>query len=228
MAAIDAVYIFNLALGAIGNQTQVAAVDEPSLEAETCSLWYESVRDQVFRAAPWTTLKGAFRLPLYSTRDNSLPWQNTDPTPGWNYAYGVPSDMVYPRYLTSFNPFERAIQADNTQVIVTNDPTPILTYTRRIVDPGAWDVDLQQAVAFALGAHIANRLTGSTSKLQLAFSLANDKIMAARANLGNMMQWQPQTTPDWIQARGSAYDAPFQRFIFPSADFVVAGFNNVT
>lgn len=226
--AVDQTLIYNLALTAIGSTGSVDIYSEHSPEADICNLWYEQVRDQVQRAAPWSCLKGAFRLPLKSARDNDNPWQSNDPTPGWLYAHGLPSDFLWPRYLSDWTPFERATLTDWTQVIVSNNPNPLLIYTRRSTDPSQWDVDLQQAIAFGLGAHICKRVTGSTSGVQVAFSLANDKIMVARANDANIAGWQAESTPEWIQARGSVYDAPYSRFIFPSADFRVAGFNNVS
>lgn len=220
--------VWNQALGALGNQARVEAEDEVSPEAEACVLYYETARDAVFRAAPWAELTSFFRLASFATRDEDEDWVATDPPPGWDYAFTLPSDIVRPRYLTSFGRFVMS-RVGTRQVLACNEATPILAYTGRVTNPAYWNNDLQQAVIFSLAAHICKKLTGNDSDLNNMYTLANDLILTARVNdandnaQGQSLEW----VPDWLQARGQNIGFPTQKYIYPSADFTVSGTNNL-
>ena len=53
MAVTDEVGVYNLALNAIGERSNVSSPTENSRRAEVCRLWYESVRNHILGAAPW-------------------------------------------------------------------------------------------------------------------------------------------------------------------------------
>lgn len=226
MAATAEVDIYNMALSALGTTSSVATVDEDSREAEQCSIWYEPVRDQIFRAAPWPRLTGFKRLALSVERDQDEDWVATDPDPKWQFAYALPADYIRPRYLNTYVQFEESMVGD-LPVLVTNAETPILTYTRKLTRVDLWDPDLTQAVAFGLAAHIAKALTGKDSDLRNMFELAQEKILNARVNAANSRNATNESVPDWIAARGYAGTGPYAQYIYPSADFTVSGFNNL-
>lgn len=226
--AADEVGIYNMALSALGTRAAVAATNEGSPEANACSTWYEPVRDQVFRAAPWPSLTGVARLAVKAERDDSVGWATTDPEPGWRFSYLQPSDMIRPRSLADFSRFKIGLSADNTKILLANGEQAILTYTRQVKFVNLWDIDLQQAVAFALAAHVAKKITGNLSDVNAMFSLAGDKIATAREHSANENNFYLETTPEWLAARGYADNAPVSRYIFPNADFSLSGFGNVT
>jgi hypothetical protein len=219
VADISEVAIYNMALSAIGNQETVASTDEASPAAQTCSIWYTMTRNRVFQAAPWSDLKGTFRLALKSTRDDTKQWQVTDPTPGFTYAYN----------LTDYSNFGISTMADNKRTLMAHTAQAILIYTKLVADPSLWNAGLLDAVVFALAAQIVKPITGKTTDipgfLQIAKSKINSSLMA-EANQSYLIVQPPN--PEWIAARGSAYDTPYAPFIFPAADFVVSGFQNVT
>lgn len=212
--------LWNQAISSLKVGDRIEDASERSRAAEQCSLFYDTVRDVVFRAAPWTSLKGFKRLASLATQADDT-WDASDPPPGWTYAFGLPSDCVRPRYLASWGRFELSVIGD-VQVIAAQEETPILVYTRRITDTSRWDADLFQATVFALAAAIAPGLTGNDADLQNMFSLANEKILAARANDANI-NFNPQdSVPDWITARGSSIAQP-SRFIYPYGEFSLQG-----
>lgn len=224
--AVDVLKVYNQALSALGTESTVEATTEKSKGAEKCNLWYETVRDAVFCAAPWPTLTSFSRLAELVARDNDEDWVATDPPPGWLYAFALPSDCLRPRNLASFGQFMIS-GVGGVAVLATNEPYPILEYTRREELPERFGVELFQAVVFGLAAHIAKAMTGNDSDLQNMFQLAQDKILTARVNAANAQNVQYETNPEWLTARGQSLNSPNQKYIYPSANFTVAGANNL-
>lgn len=224
--AVTEVTVAKLALGALGSDTSIESLTEVSRGAELCNLHYEFARDLVFSAAPWAPLTGYSRLAVAATRDMAENWVTADPPPGWLYAFHNPSDMLRPRYLTSYARFLPST-VGSTQVIAANEETPILVYTKRLENPQLWGVDLLTAVYLTLASMIAKGLTGKDSDLQNMFQLAEQRVLQARANYANTVNTNLESMPDWITARGSAITPPEQRYVYPWADFTVAGANNL-
>ena len=52
MAISSEVQVYNLALNAVGERSNISSPTEQSRPAEVCSLWYSPVRDQVLAAVP--------------------------------------------------------------------------------------------------------------------------------------------------------------------------------
>lgn len=224
--ALDQLHLCNLALSAIG-EGPIQSLTENSVAAEQCSLWYEPVRDMVFAAAPWQALEAYKRLPLLVERDDDDDWLATDPTPGYIYAYGLPSDMVRPRFLADYSLFKLG-SVNGTRALMANATTPILTYTSRSPTESSWDIGLQIAVYSTLAAHICIPITGKRTRMVDAFSLAEQKVLEARTQDANSRQDTPQESiPDWIAARGFGNAAPPARFVYPPGPFSLMTGTNV-
>lgn len=224
MAAVAEVDIYNMALSFIGVTTTVAATTEKSPEARTCSIWYERVRNAIQRAAPWSCLKATARLALKATRDPTLDWASTDPTPGYLYAYNLPSDMQIPRYMVDFSMFELSTMQDGSRCLMNSSANALLIYNRRVTDPSAWDEGLITAISAGLAAKIVKPITGKTSDLSGYLQLASQELIGARlldAPYSGVPMQQP--LPEWLQERGSSYGAPFTPYIYPLANPVVGG-----
>lgn len=207
--------IYNLALDAVGTRSKVSLPTEDSREAQTCNRWFDRVRDQVLRAAHWPTAKAYQRLALVVERDDTVDWVNTDPEPGYRFAYGYPVDMLAPRYFSTFEPFEVGVSTINKRLIMANAETPVLIYTKRQVNIDVWDEGLYWAIVHALAAHIALPLHGKTVRARKAQEDANAIIMQARENSSNVGERMLESVPDWISARGYAEPQQRQRFLHP-------------
>jgi len=225
--AVSEVTIYNLALGYVTSGTTIASVDENSAEAIECRLWYESIRDLVLGAAAWDSVLRTARLALQVERDTSLDWADGDPLPGFLYAYAQPSDMLRPRYLTTYAQFQMGIRSSGVKSIFTNESDAILVYLMRQTDPNLWDVSLRIAVAKTLGAAIARKLTGSRQKAVDLFAEANDMVLTARANAANSRQFRVDFEPSAMVARGSSLGG-LSGYIFPFAEFSTAGLGLVS
>lgn len=208
----DEVSIYNLALNAIGARANISAPSENSREAEVCRLWYPVIRDQVLSAAHWTSCKSFKRLALLSEFEET--WDDTDPEPGYTYAFGLPSDLLYPRYLTDFSRFSLSRQASSGRRLSTNSSTPILVYTSRNTGIASWESSLQMAVVYGLAANIVMPLSGKAQRANLMIQRANDLIANARELSANESEDPVQSLPDWIVARGYANPGS-TRYIHP-------------
>jgi len=210
----DEVSIYNLALNAAGARNNVSLTTEKSREAEVCRLWYPIVRDQVLASAFWPSATAFKRLALLVEREGEE-WISTDPAPGYLYIHSVPSDMLRPRFLSTFAPFILTSYPGNLVAISSNDPAPILTYTSRQVNIALWDSELQMTIVYGLAANICMSLTGKPSRSDKLIGQANAIIASAREGAANTNMSQLESIPDWIAARG--YDGGFTRtkFLYP-------------
>lgn len=212
--AADEVSIFNLALDAVGTRTDVSSTTEQSREAEVCRLWFGPTRDLVLCAAPWSVATAYARLAVLTTRDDTLQWAATDPAPGYKFAYASPSDMIYPRFMSTYGRFIQGIQG-SSRAIMTQDEEALLVYTRRFETVGLWSPDLYMAVVWALAAFIAMPLHGKIQRAKAAQEQANILLLQARMNDANAQENMLDTIPDWIAARGSNFTAPQVRYYYP-------------
>ena len=211
--ATDEVGMYNLALSVVGSESSVASPTEESREAEICKLWYLSVVESVLRAAKWPSARALRRLALLQERDFDIDWVKTDPEPPWQFAYAYPADMLRPRQLTSWGRFITGL-TDDTQSIMTNAEDAILVYTKRQLTVTAWDSNLKLAIAYTLGAYIAQPLSGKRAKANDALAIANQLIVEAQVSAANQDMEQFESVPTWLLERGVS-TAFSTRFIFP-------------
>lgn len=213
--------IYNLAVDAVGGTGTIETIDEPSREAELCSRWYGLVRDKVLRGAHWQSAKKFARLAPLAERTEDL-WVVGNPTPAYSYAFSLPVDLIGPRHLTDFGRFDLSVYNENTRVLSTGSPAPVLCYTARI-EPILMDISLANAVVFALAAAICEPLTGASRKAMNLLQQTNEAIISARVD--NAMSENETTAhiPDFIAVRG--YGTPFQgqNFIYPYGSLFTAG-----
>jgi hypothetical protein len=210
----DVVSIYNLALNAVGKRDNLQSTQDKDRGAEVCNLWYPIIRDTVFRAAPWPSAKAFFRLNLLKERAETN-WSSGDPEPGFRFAYGVPADMIYPRYLTEYGRFTVSTYPDNRQAINTNVQNAVLVYNKRNEAAGTWDVSLKMAIVYGLAANICMPLTGKPARAQTMIDNANNLIFTARQNEANTDENLMDTLPDWITARGFTSPIVSTRYYYP-------------
>ena len=218
--AKDLVNIYNLALSTVGTRAKVSSPTEQSKEVETCNIWYEVSRDVVFRAAYWPSTRSHRRLAVLKERTNlSDDWTVDDPSPDWTFAYGAPSDMIAPRYLTTFGRFVlewwRPTTGPAVMAIMTDQEEAILQYSFRQDNMEQWDDSLYLAVVYSLAMNIAMPLTGKLSRVKAARDAGNLIIGEARANVANAEENRLDVVPDWISARGYGEQAPRTKYYWP-------------
>lgn len=202
--AYDQVTLYNQAISAAGGKAVIADPAEKSREANLCRLWFESVRDNVQQAGPWPSTKAHKRLALLSSRAEG-DWVDTDPAPGYQYAYASPSDMLRPRHLYSGQRFERTAYAGGS-AIMTNEPKALLVYTRRVTDVSKWDEELFRAVMFSLAEHITMQLNGKVNLQNRLNQKANEVVLLALTSVANEESVRTEQMPHSLSVRG--YETP--------------------
>jgi hypothetical protein len=214
--AQDLTSLFNLALSAIGQRELVSHPDENSPVAETCRLWYETVRDHVLKSAPWPSAKGVARLAV-GMQKAETEWLPGDPDPGFLYAYNLPNDFLHPQYLAGYQRFILGMRDATTPALMTNTENALLVYTRRQVHVSMWDASLFLAMSQALASYICLPLNGKPQRARMVLDQSNQTIMAARQAAANTDFQLLDSVPEWLQARGYVGNAPVERFIYPYA-----------
>lgn len=87
---LTAEQICNLALSYVGNREPIDSLNEPTLEAQQCSIHYPAARDVLLSGHWWP----------FATRHQTLALLPT-PRSGWAFAYALPTDLLKPRYIFS-------------------------------------------------------------------------------------------------------------------------------
>lgn len=221
--------LYNMALAASGANYTIGAVDEQSIPAELCQLWYENVRQTVLRAAHWNSAKQQIRLEKRSaadaetgyTSDSAEAWADTDPEPGYLFSYEIPCKILAARYLSDFSQFSLGNEtATGGRIISCNvggeaaTDRPILVYTADNVKVNTWEPDLYQTVVYGLAAHISMGLHGKPSRAASLFDLANQLMNEARANTANEMHRLIVQQPASLTVRGYNF-GPVTPFVYP-------------
>jgi len=211
--ARDVVTLYNTALSAVSSRGRISTPTENSREAEICNLWYETVRDQILAAAPWSCARTVANLALISERNFDAAYTIGDPEPPWRFAYSLPADFIYPRFLDTFDNFLLG-QMNNQRVLYTGLSGATLIYTNRQTIPAVWDADLWLAMIQGLAGFICKPLNGKTTMAADAINMANAIITRARVQSANEDQIEYDSIPDWLIARGAIASAVPNRFIY--------------
>jgi len=196
----------------------VGSPDEASREAEVCRLWYSPVRDQVLAASVWPEATKLAYLALLDERDQDEEWVVTNPRPDYQFAYAVPTDLLHPQYLSTYQRFLITAYPDNRKALVTNVETPILIYTSRMDTVALWSASLQMAIVYGLASHIAMPLSGKNTRAKMLAEKANELIWSARERAANTSNEQMEAIPDWIAGRGYAGATAGTRYVYPYGD----------
>lgn len=121
---------------------------------------------------------------------------------------------------TTFDPYVSGGVAVNqsmpfiqSNVILTNTPWAIGTYTFRNTDLDLWDDTSIQALVSVCAGFLAIPLTGDKDLAKLLISQANSHILGARVNDGNEGMTIQDFTPDWIRARGISQDGFYNGYL---------------
>ena len=217
----DKTEIFNLALSLIGERSSVASPTETSRQAEVCNLWYETARDTVLHAAPWSVTRSIQRLSVLSERDWNEEWVAGNPSPEYSFAYALPDDFLRARNLYGFQRFTIGLRqngASKQRVLQSHVEDAILVYTSKQDLIPFWDPSLKMAVVWSLAAHICMGLTGKGARMANAVDRSNRLILEARVNDANQNSDRYDSLPDWIAARGVTPSS--DRYVFPVGEML--------
>jgi hypothetical protein len=218
---MNKVEVFNLALSAMGTRNRVSSPTESSTEARECLLWYDVVRKQILCSAPFQEATANQRLAVAAERVGGE-WLPNHPDPGWRFSYSSPADMLRPRRLATYESFILSTSAANERRIETNVENAILVYTKDQENIDMWSPALVNAIAYGLASAVCMKLGGKMDRLQLVAQQANSLLMAARVVEGNTDEYQLDSLPPWLSARGVP-SAASNRYFYPYGPMFVSG-----
>lgn len=178
---INKVKICNMALSHCGSKTNIESIDEKGVAAQ-CKLWYDTALEQTLEAFDWGFARKTQTLTAHSV---------AAPENRYAFRYQVPADCVAARLIE--NPAGPAADAiayrvenagDDTLCILTNQEDAVLIYTYRILAVPLYTMQFVEALALALGARIAYKITGKPSVVSnLNKAFASKVIDAEIANI---------------------------------------------
>jgi hypothetical protein len=199
MASSD-VQLCNLALAVTRSNRRIEAMDEDSVEAEVCSLYYADTRDLVLSAADWPF-----------ARKRALLVQTGTPPPEWAYRYALPADCIAPRglqdgcYVRTLDertPYaiENDGDGDSTVLLVNVDAATII-YTMRVTNPNIYPPAFVEALSWKLAASIARPLDRDITLCRDLLQTAEALIGRAAARAYNEEKHPPPPESDHSTAR---------------------------
>ncbi len=194
------VEIANRALTKLGDARVLSLSDETEGARSVNSMW-DAVRDAELRARVWK----------FSIVRTSLPALVATPAWGYEYQYELPSDClrvlqvndIYPGVsLSDYRTIDESEWRIEGRKILTNLAAPLkIRYISRVEDTGQWDSSFVEAFACRLAVELAERLTQSNTKRQLA---AEEYKAAMRlAVQANAIESTPEPLSDdsWMLSR---------------------------
>lgn len=208
----SAVEICNMALSNIGSSDRIDDLEEASVPAERCSLWFAHCRDYVLRAdCEWP----------FATAFAQLAEVATNPDPEFPHAYAMPNDcmrirrIVNPAFPRSYPlrchggyglpaipdiPF-RVVNGSSQRLIATVLEAVTLEYTMKIESPEMFDPMFVDALSWYLASKIAPALGKDTSIAGNCFNQYQAEILRAGAAALNEQTAPQQPESAFIAVR---------------------------
>lgn len=203
--------ICNMALSHIGNSQRINALDEASIQAEQCSLFYEQSRDFVLRDYPWG----------FATAFVVLAQVATNPDPAYPYAYAMPTDclkarsIVNPVFPEGYWPYPGCIERPNIPAVqfrvvngssaklITTSITPAtLEYTLKVTSPEMFDPIFVSALSWKLGALVAPAIAKDASVASNCEQMYRAEMAQAAAAMLNEGSHSYTRESSFITGRG--------------------------
>lgn len=146
------------ALSHLGVKQSITSIDEETVEAEMCSLFYQIALEDILRGHEWQK---------FSKREELAELEDT-PNDSWEYCYREPSDCVAFRRIDSgqrMDDEDSAIEFIESRdsdgaVILTDQGEAVGEYTMLVDDVTKWDADFKLSHSFLMAHLMAPSLTG--------------------------------------------------------------------
>ncbi len=194
------IQIANRALTKLG-AARIISLGDDNKQSRAVLSCFDDLRDDELRSHRWS----------FAMRRTSLAADSEAPAFGFTYAYTLPADFLR---LDMVNDEFPAVVMDNYIGVETNDYTiegnkilanmaaPLkLRYIARIEDPNQMDVNFREALSCRIAAELAEDLTQSNQKRELAWN--EYKQAVSRAVRTNAIEKPPMMQGDnqWIMSR---------------------------
>lgn len=194
------IQVANRALTKLGS-ARITSIDDDVKAARSVKSCFEDLRDDELRSHRWS----------FALTRTSLAALSTAPAFGYEYQYQLPSDFLR---LDMVNDQFPSVVMDNYigaealdyvlegNKILTDFEAPLnVRYIAQITDPNQWDINFREALACRIAAELAEDLTQSNPKRQLAWD--EYKMAINKAIRTNAIERLPVQPPDdsWVVGR---------------------------
>lgn len=179
--------VCNRALDKLGH-TPITSLGDGTAASSLCDRTWPIVRDRALRAYPWN-----FAIKRVTTAPDT-----TAPVWGFNYTHTLPSDCLYLIEIKDTRPDEYVIEGGK---IFTNESVLYLRYVRRIEDPNLFDALFTDAVASLMAYEMAEKLTQSNQKRELAYREYTEQMTQAKRTDAMENPVTEYREDSWIEAR---------------------------
>jgi len=190
--------IVNRALSKLGDM-RISSLADPTEAAGLASSVYEAVRDAEIAVHAWNFAKCRVMLPT----------EIDPPAFGWELQYLLPVDCLrvlqagpWPQAVLDdyVNYDTRSFVIEGGKILTNHGPALNLIYLRRETDSGLYPPAFVEALAAKLAVEMAESLTGSNSKRELAWKEYEQAVKLARRI--NALGLPPMTVQDdsWMLA----------------------------
>ena len=167
--------LLNDALGQIG-ATAITAIDDGSINAIHCSVFYPALRRSLLRSHFWN----------FAEARATLAQDTTPPLFEYAFAYTLPVDCLRLKTYNGANlntssvadiAFIQQMFKIEGRKIFTNDATVLIVYIKDEIDPNMWDALFYQAMAAALASKLATAITKDAKLSQVLLTSAMNVLM---------------------------------------------------
>jgi hypothetical protein len=161
--------ICNVALGLLGANA-ITSFDDGTLEAQSCSNFYEMAVQAVLEDHPWNFAEAVFELAADATAAH----------PSYAFSYAMPPDCIAARALLRTDGREaRCVFKRLGNKICTDQDGGWLVYTSRAPEQ-RFSPQFRMALAKHLAYLLAGPVTESESKVQAWYRVYQDELQRAR------------------------------------------------
>jgi len=163
---MDKIGISNMAIGLVGGNPIISFSDE-TIEAEQCSLYYDSARRYCLESRDWT-FAAAYR--------QLAPRPPVSPSEFAN-GFQLPSDCLVVRIVSDSPDLKTPIEYQKDgRVILLNNSVVYIKYTKNITDSSLFSPSFEIAVAHKLAEFISTTITGDKVLKRALMSEATDML----------------------------------------------------
>lgn len=194
------IQVANRALTKLG-AARIISFDDDNKQGRAIKSCFYDLRDDELRAHRWS----------FAMKRTTLAADADAPAYGYKYQYTLPADflrldMVNDRYPSAIMDNYIGAEYNDWTIeggkILTDDSGEMkLRYIARVTEPNAWDVNFREALSCRIAAELAEDLTQSNQKRQLAWD--EYKRAITQAVRTNAIEKPPVMPPDdqWVISR---------------------------
>ena len=193
----------NDALGQIG-AARITAIDDQSINANHCAVFYPSLRDGLLRSHHWN----------FAMQRVALAADVTAPVSEFAYAYTLPGDCLKVVDYAGGTPSSSVVWSSEYagmrfvprykiegRKLLTNDGVVYIRYLKQVTNVGEWDGMFYQAVTSLLASKLATAISHD-HKMALALQKVGDHLLGlAMAVDGQEGSTEPFVVDDLLWGR---------------------------